>query len=56
MAELTEEERAKLPNSAFADPEKRAYPIHDEAHAKAALARVNSMARKTSKKSGQESP
>src|SRR5271157_4297080 len=40
MAELTEEERAKLPNSAFADPEKRAYPIHDEAHAKTALARV----------------
>jgi hypothetical protein len=40
MAELTEEERAKLPDSAFADPEHRAYPIHDEAHAKAALARV----------------
>ena len=40
MAELTEEERAKLPDSAFADPEKRAYPIHDEEHAKAALARV----------------
>ena len=40
MAELTEEERAKLPDSAFADPEKRAYPIHDEEHARAALARV----------------
>ena len=40
MAALTEEERAKLPDSAFADPEKRAYPIHDEEHAKAALARV----------------
>jgi len=40
MAELTEEERAKLPYSAFADPEKRAYPIHDEEHARAALARV----------------
>ena len=40
MAELTEEERAKLPDSAFADPEHRAYPIHDEEHAKAALARV----------------
>ena len=40
MAELTEEERAKLPDSAFADPEHRAYPIHDEVHAKAALARV----------------
>ena len=32
MAELTEEERAKLPDSAFADPEKRAYPIQDEAN------------------------
>ena len=40
MAALTEEERAKLPDSAFADPEKRAYPIQDEEHAKAALARV----------------
>ena len=40
MAELTEEERAKLPDSAFADPEKRAYPIQDEEHARAALARV----------------
>jgi len=40
MAELTEEERANLPDSAFADPEKRAYPIHDEEHARAALARV----------------
>ena len=40
MAELTEEERAKLPDSAFADPEKRAYPIQDEEQARAALARV----------------
>jgi len=40
MAELTKEERAELPDSAFADPEKRAYPIQDEEHARAALARV----------------
>ena len=40
MAELTEEERANLPDSVFADPEHRAYPIHDEEHARAALSRV----------------
>jgi len=33
--------RKALPNSAFVFPEKRAYPIHDLAHARNALARVS---------------
>ena len=37
--ELTAEERDKLPDSAFALPGRR-YPIHDESHARNALARV----------------
>jgi len=37
---LTYRERQRLPDSAFAIPEERKYPIHDEAHAKNALARV----------------
>ncbi len=37
---LSYEERKKLPDSAFAIPEKRKYPIHDLAHARNALARV----------------
>jgi hypothetical protein len=40
MAKLTAAERAALPLSAFAIPEKRAYPIHNEGHARAALAMV----------------
>lgn len=39
-AELSSEEREKLPDSAFACPEKRLYPIHDEAHVRNALARI----------------
>jgi len=39
MAELTARQRRKLPSSAFVFPEERAYPIHDETHARAALAR-----------------
>lgn len=38
MAKLTAKARRKLPASAFAYPSKRAYPIHDRTHAKAALA------------------
>lgn len=38
--ELTTKERNRLPDSAFAIPEKRAYPIHDASHARNALARV----------------
>lgn len=39
MAKLTAEERKRLPESAFALPGRR-YPIHDEEHARDALARV----------------
>lgn len=40
MARLTTKRRAKLKRSSFALPGKRAYPIHDAAHARNALARV----------------
>lgn len=40
MAKLTTEERNKLPDSDFALPG-REYPIHDEAHARDALARAS---------------
>ena len=38
-AVLTTEKRKRLPRSAFAIPERRAYPIQDESHARNALAR-----------------
>jgi hypothetical protein len=41
MAKLTAAQRGALPLSAFAIPEKRAYPIHDENHARDALAMVS---------------
>jgi hypothetical protein len=41
MAKLTSKKRHSLPESSFAIPEKRAYPIHDESHARNALARVS---------------
>lgn len=41
MAKLTYQQRKRLPDSAFVFPEKRAYPIQDEAHARNALARVS---------------
>ena len=40
MADLTTEVRKDLPDSDFALPEERKYPIHDESHARNALARV----------------
>lgn len=40
MAKLTTKRRKALPRSSFAIPEERAYPIHDMAHARNALARV----------------
>lgn len=40
MARLTAAERSALPNSAFADPKDRAYPIEDAAHARAAKGRA----------------
>ena len=41
MAKLTYKQREKLPSSAFVFPETDGYPIHDEAHARNALARVS---------------
>lgn len=37
MATLNAKQRSKLQNLSFALPGKRKYPIHDKAHAKAAL-------------------
>ena len=37
---LSSQERKQLPSTAFAIPERRAYPINDEAHAQNALSRV----------------
>lgn len=42
MAKLKAKQRRKLPASSFAYPGKRAYPIHDKAHARAALSRAAS--------------
>lgn len=41
LAELTSRTRKKLKKRQFALPEKRGYPIHDESHARNALARVS---------------
>lgn len=40
MAKLKAKERNKLPDSAFALPAERAYPITDKAHARNAKARA----------------
>lgn len=40
MAKLTTEDRKELPDSEFALPEKREYPIPDHGHAVAALSEV----------------
>ncbi|MDE2096464.1 MAG: hypothetical protein KGL39_04400 [Patescibacteria group bacterium] len=40
-AKLKAKQRNALPNSAFAIPSERAYPIHDESHARDALGRVS---------------
>lgn len=37
MAKLKAKQRKNLPSSAFVYPKTRQYPIHDRAHAKAAL-------------------
>lgn len=39
-AKLSAKSRKELPASAFAIPDKRAYPIHDESHARNALSRA----------------
>ncbi len=41
MAKLSTSDRDALPKSKFAEPEKRAYPIENEAHAKNAKARAS---------------
>ena len=41
MAELDTNDRKHLPKSKFAEPEKRAYPIPDAAHARNAKARAS---------------
>lgn len=41
MAKLSTSDRDKLPASKFAEPDKRAYPIEDAAHAKNAKARAS---------------
>jgi len=41
MAKLTSSGRKQIKKSNFAIPERRAYPIHDMAHARNALARVS---------------
>lgn len=50
MAKLTGRQRKKLPKSSFAIKSKRAYPIHDKAHARAALARVKQHGTKAQQK------
>lgn len=40
MSKLTQEQRDALPDSAFALPGKRMYPIHDIEHAREALSMV----------------
>ncbi len=41
MAELSSKSRSKLPAKDFAEPEKRAYPVEDKAHARNAKARAS---------------
>jgi hypothetical protein len=41
MAELSSKSRDKLPAKDFAEPEKRAYPVEDKAHARNAKARAS---------------
>ena len=48
MAILTAEERKKLPDTAFALPGRR-YPVHNKAHAQAALSRVSQYGSSTEK-------
>ena len=41
MAELDAKSRDKLPAKAFAEPDKRAYPVEDKPHARNAKARAS---------------
>ena len=40
MAKLTTKARKEIPTKSFAEPDKRKYPIENEAHARNALSRV----------------
>jgi hypothetical protein len=44
MSKLSTKARDKLPAKDFAEPEKRAYPIEDKAHARNAKARASQAA------------
>jgi hypothetical protein len=46
MAELTTKGREKMPAKEFGEPEKRAYPMPDKAHAANAKARAAQMVKK----------
>lgn len=50
MAKLTGKQRKKLPKKSFALPGKKAYPIHDKAHARSALSRVKQHGTKSQQK------
>jgi hypothetical protein len=41
MADLSTKARNKLPDAAFAEPDKRAYPVEDKPHARNAKARAS---------------
>jgi hypothetical protein len=41
MAKLSTAARKEMPTKSFAEPDKRKYPIENEAHAKNALSRVS---------------
>lgn len=49
MSRLTGKERKSLPNSDFALPGKKAYPMPDESHARNALARVSQFGSESAK-------
>jgi hypothetical protein len=44
LTKLNADDRNKLPAKDFAEPEKRAYPIEDKAHARNAKARATQAA------------
>lgn len=52
MAKLTTKKRNKLPDSAFAGPD-RSYPVNDKSHAKNAKARASEMEHKDKLSSGE---
>lgn len=50
MAKLTSKQRNALPESDFAEPKQRKYPINDKSHARNALARVSQFGSPAEKK------